>query len=660
MQKTDYTKYKLKAGEEILDILSNKGNIFIISCNKCFKDFLGDLEPETEELVKILKESGKNVAGYLPLDFLCNKYLAKKEIEKINTEISKTDAVAVISCGLGIQTVASLLEFSVLGVTDSVYQGGYHGIALSAGKCGACGECYLTLTGGICPVVDCSKGLINGPCGGAKKGKCEVNKDKECAWENIYKRLERQGRVKIFIEEKPKLRNYAKGDYDFVNKYVKTLREKRYEGFYGGIYPDEKKELTKDKKIEKLGSFDIMVIPLLQHAGAICEPLVKAGDKVKAGQKIGDSKSAVSAPVHSSVSGEVVEIAAKPHPLFPAPVMSIVIRSDKKGSVDDSVKPLGSLESLSKQQIIDEIRDKGIVGLGGAQFPTSVKLKSPKPIDTLIINGCECEPILNSDHRIMIERPDELILGIKLIMKASGANKGIIAIEENKPEAIKILTEKCASTGIEIVPVKTKYPEGAERMLIKRVLKREVPMGGLPLDVGVIVNNVSTAYAIWEAIYDGMPLIKRVVTIAGENLEKSGNYEVLIGTLLSDIVNACSIKLNENLIMKMGGPIMGALQNDLNAPVVKGTTGLVIFKKKDKIEIELHCIKCGRCVDVCPMELKPLHYVMLAKGEKWEEMEKYGVLNCIECGCCDNICSSKSSLIDIIKKAKKIIREKKK
>lgn len=662
MQQMDYTKYKLKPKKEVIEIIGSKDNIFIISCNKCFKRFISQMEPEYAELAEMLKSSGKTLAGYIPVDYLCNKYLSQKTIEKYTKEIEKSDAVAVISCGLGIQTTAELCGILVLAMADSLYQGGYHGISLYGEKCGACGECYLTSTGGICPIVDCSKGLINGPCGGAKKGKCETSKDKDCAWEQIYYRLEKQGRTKEFIDEAPKLRNYGRTSVKFVNDYVKKIREKRAEGFFGGLYPFEHKEITKDLAISKFPESDIVVIPLLQNAGVPCEPLVKKGDKVKVGQKIGDTqKSPVSAPVHASVSGEVIEIGPKKHPLFPATVPAVVIKSDKKQTLDDSIKPLGTIETVSKDQILSAIREKGIVGMGGAQFPTAIKLKSSKPVDTVLINGCECEPLLNADYRIMVERSKELILGLKLIMKAAGVPKGIIAVEDNKSDAAEILKKALiGDPSIEIAVVRTKYPEGAERMLIKRVLGREVPLGGLPLDVGVIVNNVGTAYAVWDAVYNGMPLVKRIVTVAGENVAKKGNFEILIGAPLKDIIRYCGIKPDKNMRVKTGGPMMGVTQTDFEVPVIKGTSGIICIFKKDIEEDGPDCIKCGRCVDVCPMELKPTFYVLMAQQEKFAEMENYGVLNCIECGCCDNICAAKSSIVDIIKKAKKTIREKKK
>jgi len=660
MPKLDFTKYKLKSKEELADILALKKRIFVLSCNKCFNELTSDLEPETAELNILLNETGKTATGSRALDFLCNKFLTEKTLSGLKEEVAGADAVAVIACGVGVQTIAGILNVPVLPMADSVFQGGYHGISLNAEKCGACGECYLTLTGGICPVVDCSKGLINGPCGGAKNGKCEVSKDKDCAWENIYNRLKGQNREKVFILQEPKLRNYNKNSAEFMDSYVKTIQAKRNEGFYGGLYPEEKKELTEKLPITKITAPEIVSIPLQQHAGAVCEALVKKGDKVKAGQRIGESKAAISAFVHSSVSGEVLAVEPKKHPLLPEPVLTVVIKNDKRDEVSFAANSKGSLELSAKEDILKAIKEAGIVGMGGAQFPTHIKLNSNKPIDTILLNGCECEPLLNADYRLMVEKPEQIILGLKLLMKAAGVNKGIIAVEDNKPEALRILKAKVeGDLTVEVVPVKTKYPEGAERMLIKRVLNREVPRGGLPLEVGVIVNNIGTALAVYQAVYTGEPLISRVVTVAGEGVEKPGNYEIKTGMLLSEIVNICGINIPSNYELKMGGAIMGFVQTDFEVPVIKGTNGIVVVRKKDDLTAE-PCIKCGRCVNVCPMELKPHKLVFYAQAENWEKVENEGVFNCIECGCCEDICSSKSHMVEIFKKSKKLIRERKK
>lgn len=660
MQKIDYTKYKLKTKIEILEMLTGHERVYILSCNKCFNEFTLDVEPETAELNKTLNEAGKTTIGFMALDFLCNKYLTEKALNNAKKDIEEADAVAVISCGVGVQTIAELLNIPVITMCDTVNQGGYHGISLNPEKCGACGECYLSVTGGICPVVDCSKGLINGACGGAKNGKCEVSKEKECAWENIFRRLAGQNRQNILIEQQPKLRNYNLNSVDFVETYVKSVQAKRNEGFYGGIYPEERKEFTSKMAVEKIAAPDLVYIPLQQHAGAVCEPLVKKGDKVKACQKIGDSKALVSAFIHSSVSGEVISVESKKHPLLPFPVPTIIIKNDKKDEKDTSILPKGTIDTIKKEDILTVVKEAGIVGMGGAQFPTHIKLNSSKPVDTVLLNGCECEPLLNADQRLMVEQPEKIITGLRLLMKATGTTKGIIAVEDNKPEAFETLKKYIPEgSGVELLQVKTKYPEGAERMLIKRVLNREVPRGGLPLDVGVLVNNIGTAAAVYDAVYSGLPLIKRVITVAGTGVSKPGNYEIPIGMLISDIVKICGIQIPVNFELKMGGAIMGFPQDDLEVPVIKGTNGIIVVLKKDDLNEE-PCIKCGRCVNVCPMELKPHKLVHYAKAENWDKSEKDGVLNCIECGCCEDICSSKSRMVEIFRKSKKKVRERKK
>ncbi len=660
MPKLDYTKYKLKNKEELLNIIGDNARIYIVSCNKCFSELKSTCEPETAELNKLLNEAGKTTAGFMPLDFLCNEHLSEKALNSVKQDILKADAVAVISCGIGIQTVAGLLALPVLGMCDSVFQGGYHGISLNTEKCGACGDCYLTATGGICPVVDCSKGLINGPCGGAKNSKCEVSKDKDCAWESIYNRLKSQNRQDVFISEAPKIRNYNKNNADFMDSNVKRIQAKRNEGFYGGLYPEERKELTEKLVITKIADPEIVSIPLQQHAGAVCEALVKAGERVSLGQKIGASKAFVSAYIHSSVSGEVLAVEPRKHPLLPFPVLNVIIKNDKKDEIAPSVASKGSLSSCTGEAIVQAIKDAGVVGMGGAQFPTHIKLSSAKVLDTVLINGCECEPLLNADNRLMIERPEQVLTGLRLIMKAAGISKGIIALEDNKIEAFESLKSKLAGDAcIEVISVRTKYPEGAERMLIKRVLNREVPRGGLPLDVGVIVNNISTVVAVYEAVYNGLPLVRRVVTVAGAGVEKPGNYEIKIGMQVADIARACGIKVPDNFELKMGGAIMGFVQDTLDVPVIKGTNGIIVVRKKDELTAE-PCIKCGRCVNVCPMELKPHKLVLFAQAENWEMVEKEGVMNCIECGCCEDICSSKSHMVEIFKSSKKALKERKK
>ncbi|OGS24957.1 MAG: hypothetical protein A2297_03940 [Elusimicrobia bacterium RIFOXYB2_FULL_48_7] len=429
------------------------------------------------------------------------------------------------------------------------------------------------------------------------------------------------------------------------------------------MHPFEFKEAAQNKPIETFPEPETVIIPLSQHTGAPCEPLVKPGDKVKAGQKIGDSKSFISAPVHSSVSGEVVSIEDVLHPLMQKKVRSVIIKNDKKNELHESVKPPADVNSLGKKELIDIIRDKGIVGMGGAMFPSYVKLQPPKPVDTLLINGCECEPWLTADHRVMLEHADEILGGINILMKILGVKKTIIAIETNKPEAIakfEKLTESCRDT-ITIAALPAKYPQGAEKTLIKKTLGREVQAGQLPLDVGVVVSNTSTVLAVNNAVARGLPLIERIVTVSGMACAKPGNYKIKIGTPLANIIDHCFDKtLAPKLQFKMGGPMMGVVQdiNEANTPLIKGSTGIIALQKPEVEAIpDRTCIKCGRCFDVCPMELCPSLYAIYHKLNKPEESEKNNIRSCIECGCCEYICSSRISLVSIIKNTKSILNK---
>ena len=649
----DYTKFKLKRTEELIPLLEDKDRLFVISCNKCFKEFEIGLEPEYDEFKKIADEQGKTIVGSARADFLCNKTSTAKLLESVLPEGAEN--VFVISCGLGIQTVADLLDKPVFAASDSIAYRGRHGMALTKTRCDACNQCYLNITGGICPVVDCAKSLLNGQCGGAKNGKCEVDKSKDCAWEKIYQRLKMQGRLEELIGQPVQVRDYSKVNYKLISQYVKAIREQRFEGYYGGIHPTERKELSEHLPLVRFPEPRTVVIPMCMHAGAPAEPIVKVGEQVKLGQKIGEAKGFVSSPVHSSVSGTVKAIEPRLHPNG-SMVMSVVIESDGRNTLHESVKPAGDLESLTPEEIISIVREAGIVGMGGAGFPTSVKLKPPKPVDTVLLNGCECEPLLTADHRVMLEFADDVIFGLKAMLKATGAGKGIIAVEDNKPDAVELLREKTAGIdNIEVVAVKTKYPQGAEKMLIKRVLGRSVPSGGLPADVGAVVSNVSTAKAVSDAIQKGMPLVERVVTVTGERIKNPGNYIVKVGTLVKELIDYCGGITGEDTTVKMGGPQMGFELNDLNVPVLKATNGVIAV---ETVEFEPNnCIKCGRCVDVCPMELKPLYFTKYAGTQNWQGFKEQKVMDCIECGCCQTICSSKIPIVMMIKIGKQAIRE---
>lgn len=648
----NYTKYRLKAADELAAILAGTDNLFILACNKCFKPFETLEEPECSALAELAREQGKTVTGTANVDFLCNKTLTEKKLQNLIPE--GTESVFVISCGLGVQTVADMVKLPVFAACNTVCETGHHGMALTKKHCDACAQCYLNITGGICPIVDCSKSLINGQCGGAKNGKCEVDPNKDCAWQKIYDHLAAQGRLEEFQKQAPQIRDYGKVNHKVISEFVKAARESRFAGYYGGIHPLEGKEPTEGKALVRFPESKTVVIPLSMHLGAPATACVSVGDYVKVGQKIGEAAGFISAPVHSSVSGTVVAIEDRPHAtrgVCPA----VVIESDGKDILAESVKPNKPLEELTPDEIIGIVKDAGIVGMGGAGFPTYVKLKPGKPIEAVLVNGCECEPMLTADHRVLLEYADDVIYGLKAMMKAVAAPRGVIVIEDNKPDAIALLEEKVSrEAGLEVCAAKTKYPQGGEKMLIKRVLDRMVPSGGLPADVGAVVGNVSTVKAISDAIQKGMPLIERVTTVTGPYIPNPGNFIVKIGTCAGELVAACGGILPGDVTVKAGGPMMGFVQKDLNAPIMKGSNGIIAVDTDHTETVE--CIKCGRCVDVCPMELAPLQFAKCADAEDWAGMKANRVMDCMECRCCETICSSKIPLVSKIKAGKAAVR----
>ncbi|MBR4058153.1 MAG: electron transport complex subunit RsxC [Oscillospiraceae bacterium] len=648
----NYTKYKLKEAEELAPYLAGTDNIFVIACNKCFKEFESVDETDCEELAELVKAQGKTVTGCAKLDFLCNQTQTGKKLFELIPE--GTESIFVASCGLGIQTVAGMVDVPVYAAADSIHYRGRHGMALTRKACEACAQCYLNITGGICPVVDCSKSLLNGQCGGAKNGKCEISPDKECAWEKIQQRLEMQGRLGELMQQPVQLRDYSKVNFKAVQEYVKAVRESRFDGYYGGVHPSERKEMSEHMPLERYPEPDTVVIPLSQHSGAPATPAVAVGDHVKVGQLIGEQAGFISAPVHSSVSGEVLAIEERVNPATRGG-LSVVIRNDKKNTLHESVVPKGDIETLSKEEIVNIVKEAGIVGMGGAGFPTYVKLNPGKPIEAVLLNGCECEPMITADHKVLLHYPDEIIYGLRAAMKAVDAPKGIIVIEDNKPDAIELLTAKCeAYENIEVVVARTKYPQGAEKMLIKRVLGRSVPSGGLPADVGAVVCNISTVKAISDAIQLGMPLIERVTTVTGERIKNPGNYIVPVGTSVKELVEYCGGITAEDVTVKSGGPMMGIPLPDLDVAVIKGTNGIIAYDTEHSVEVS--CIKCGRCVDVCPMELTPLYFSKFFDEENWQGMKDKNIMDCIECRSCEYICSSKIPLTQKIKAGKAAVR----
>ena len=649
----NYTKYKLKKTDELESLLADKDNLFVIACNKCFKEFETVDEPDCGEFEKLAAGLGKTITGSAKVDFLCNKHHTEQKLPDMIPE--GTENVIVISCGLGIQTVADLAGKPVYAASNSLNYTGHHGMALTKKSCDACAQCYLNINGGICPIVDCSKSLVNGQCGGAKDGKCEVDGNKDCAWEKIYRRLEKQGRLEEFLNQPIQIRDYSKTNFKVINDYVKSIREERLAGYSGGVHPSERKEYSEHIALERFPEPKTLVISMSQHLGAPANPIVQVGDTVKVGQKIGEAAGFISAPVHSSVIGTVVAVEPRMHATRGSEVMAVVIESDGKDTLYESVKPNKDLDSLTPDEIIDIVREAGIVGMGGAGFPTCVKLKPAKPVDTILLNGCECEPLLTADHRVLLEFADDIIYGLKAILKTTGAEKGLIVIEDNKPDAIELMQAKVADIdNIEVVVAKTKYPQGAEKTLIKRVMGRQVPRGGLPADVGVIVDNISTVKAISDAIQTGMPLIERVATVTGEKIKNPGNYIYKIGTSVKEMIDYCGGTTDDDVLIKMGGPMMGFELSDLNVPMMKGSNGIIAIDTDQTAEQP--CIKCGRCVDVCPMDLSPLYFSKYADEENWQGMKDMNVMDCVECRCCQYICSSKIPLVAKIKAGKNAVR----
>ncbi len=432
--------------------------------------------------------------------------------------------------------------------------------------------------------------------------------------------------------------------------------------FKGGVHPPEFKELSRGKKIEKMPAPKEVIIPLSQHTGSPAKPLLGPNDKVKVGTKIGEAVGKISVPVHSSVSGTIKELRHYPHPVLPKPVLSYVIENDGEEVIDESIKKRENYLSLSNEELLNIIKEAGIVGLGGAAFPTHIKLSPPPEykIDTLIINGAECEPFLTADERLMQERPEDIVEGARIIAKILKVSQVIFAIEENKPEAVKEIEKASRNLeGSKVVVLKTKYPQGAEKQLIKAVLDREVPRGGLPFMVGVLVQNVGTSVAIYEAVKEGKPLYERVVTITGPGIKDPKNVLVRIGTKLADVIEYAGGYKEDRVEIISGGPMMGIAQPTEDTMVIKGTSGILVLKEPEKIYPESSCIRCASCVEVCPMGLVPTELVRYAQRDKFDLAEEWGILDCMECGSCAYVCPSHIRMVQWIKYAKNEIFKKK-
>jgi electron transport complex protein RnfC len=415
---------------------------------------------------------------------------------------------------------------------------------------------------------------------------------------------------------------------------------------------EEHKHQTHNKAIEKMPVPQRVYIPLSQHIGKICAPQVLTGDLVTVGQRIAAVEAHVYAPIHSSISGKVASIQDWPHPLL-GQCKAIVIDGDGGGREEPTVKrKQEEIETLSPEQIRNIVFQAGIVGMGGASFPTHIKLSPPKPVDTLIVNGAECEPYLTGDYRLMVERTKEILKGIEIVEKCLAVKRVYIAIEDNKPEAIKSFEAICDKAYL-ISVLKSQYPQGGEKQLVKNILKQEVPSGKLPFDVGVVVHNAGTIYAIYEAVYFNKPLYERVVTVTGNCLSCPKNLQVRIGTPIKELIEFCGPLKDEPYKIIIGGPMMGIAQYTTDVPVIKSTTGIVLLNKKEaKIQEEEFCIRCGACVRACPAGLMPCLINLASEKEMWSEAKAYRAIDCIECGLCNYVCPANIRLIQGIRRAK--------
>jgi len=421
----------------------------------------------------------------------------------------------------------------------------------------------------------------------------------------------------------------------------------------------ENKFHTEGKAIKNMPLPSTVYIPLIQHVGKICDRLeIKTGDDVLKGQLLATAEAKIYSPIHASISGEVTAIQDWPHPVL-GQAKAVVIESDgqdKSPSHQGFTKSPEEIKKLSGEEIRDIVFKAGVVGLGGAAFPTHVKLNPPKPIHTLIINIAECEPYLTGDSQLVLEKANEILQGIQLVVRCLNAKQVYIAIEDNKPEVIKALQDAIHNTQYAIRILKSRYPQGGEKQLIKKILNVEVPRGKLPFDIGVNVQNVATVYAIYEAVYKNKPLYERVVTVTGSLLTHPKNVLARIGAPIKQLIDFCGPLKEEPAKIILGGPMMGITQYTDMAPVIKCTTGIILFNHKEaEIMEEKVCIRCGGCVRECPAGLMPCMINLTSEKELWAEAKTYGALDCIECGLCNYVCPANRNLVQSIKKAKREI-----
>jgi electron transport complex protein RnfC len=433
-------------------------------------------------------------------------------------------------------------------------------------------------------------------------------------------------------------------------------------GFEHGVHPPELKSLTAHLAIRRMPYPSEVVLPLRQHAGKPAKLVVHEGDTVTRGDVIAEADGFLSAPVHASTSGRVTEIGLWPHPDGTMDT-AVHIAVERYSPQVQRPRMVPKWEGLTPAEIVSAVQSGGVVGLGGAAFPTHVKLAPPKDlvVETIILNGAECEPYLTTDHRIMVEYPERVLLGARIMMHVLGAKRVVIGVEKNKPDAIAALERtRPANVDISILPLTVKYPQGAEKMLIQTVLGREVPSGKLPVSLGVVVQNVGSAASIAEIFETGLPLVERIVTVTGPGVRKPANLIVPVGTRLGDLLEACGGLTDDAEEIIFGGPMMGVAQSSLDVPVVKGTTGVVVLTKPDLNPPDSYpCMRCARCIDSCPVFLNPAMLADFARVGRYEEMEKMHLFDCMLCGSCSYVCPSKIPLAQLFQASKTALRRRK-
>ena len=423
--------------------------------------------------------------------------------------------------------------------------------------------------------------------------------------------------------------------------------------FAGGVHPKYKKEGTASHATETMPLVERYIIPLSQNLGASSVPVVEKGQQVLKGEMLAEPGGFVSVPIHAPTSGVVTKIDSYPHPLG-SNMEAIEITPDGEDTWASGCGPERDVENTDTGALCNAIRDGGLVGLGGATFPTHVKLSPPKekPIDTFILNGAECEPYLTADHRLMVERTEDILRGGKIMARVLGAERLLIGIEENKPDAVEAM-RRASNNGFDVCPLHVTYPQGAEKQLIYALTGRKVPAGGLPMDVGVVVQNVGTAAAAWDACSRGIPLIERILTVTGSGVKQPKNLLVRVGTPLKHVIDFCGGLTDDTAKVIVGGPMMGLSQYTLDAPVIKGTSGILLLTADEVSQFESKpCIRCATCVSVCPMGLLPTVINAYTVNEMFDVAEEYNALDCIECGCCAYSCPSYIPLVQNVRRAK--------